>query len=180
VDVAVTTVPLVAPSLHHRYPLSEIYLILSSSCLRSTRSHRYHPMLDAHGLGKADDLECQGPNHRLPLVESSTRLRPTTSLMTSMPSRWAPARSLSVLGFPPASSVAARKTMRSHRSPFRSDSWQCLVPFWPTSTADQRALARPFELAASHAPVAGLGRPSTMRPGSAQIWPVSVFLEESI
>jgi hypothetical protein len=70
--------------------------------------------------------------------------------------------------------------MRSRRSPFRSDGWQRLIPFRPTSAADQRALARPFELVASRAPVADLGRPSAMRPRSAQIWHISIFLEESI
>jgi hypothetical protein len=87
VDVAVTTVHIVTPSLHHRDPLSEIYLILPSSCLRSAENCRFHPMLDALGLNEADDLELRRPNQNLPLAKSTNRLRPGTSLTAALPAR---------------------------------------------------------------------------------------------
>jgi hypothetical protein len=124
VDVAITTVHIVAPSLHHRDPLSETYLILPSSYLRSTGNCRFHPMLDALGLDEADDLELQRPNQNLPLAKSTNRLRPDTSLTTALPSRRAPTRSLSMLGFLPAASIVTKKTMPSRRSSFRSGGWR--------------------------------------------------------
>jgi hypothetical protein len=56
-DVAIASVTLSSPYLHHRDPLLKVQLIVPLPCLRDAGDCHHHLALDTLDLGIADNLE---------------------------------------------------------------------------------------------------------------------------